>query len=280
MWRSSSHSHDVTLHAQNSHSEISLLPQIYYPSYCTRQPKLSVHFAIAPKNVSAAEDIARALVTGGRARASAVGDHRFPRVYIHAHVSMATSRAETPQRGALASPTLIESDQEIDLRQRQQHNRFLLYAYLILRVSAVSAAGLYSPYSQNSTPFSSASPGDILHVGKLDEVVQCSSYRLHARQTRRQNSSTRCGSVKLLFLVPTPRGKPERRMKEMEHRSGTFFSGISVYASRISIADHGAAKAAAQQQQHSSSSTAAAAQQQWWQRRRGYGRKGRAWIHR
>ena len=146
----------------------------------------------------------------------------------------------------------------------------------------------------------------------------------------------------------------------MEHRSGTFFSGISVYASRISIADRGAAmnpgswssrssstaaaaqqqwwrrrrvavfgpstpgqtrtpneengtpkrdifsglsayyalrisiadraprciadrgtaEAAAQQQQHSSSSTAAAAQQQWWQRRRGYGRKGRARIHR
>ena len=42
-------------------------------------------------------------------------------------------------------------------------------------------------------------------------------------------------------------------MKGMEHRSGTFFSGISVYASRISIADRGAAEAAAQQQQHSSS---------------------------
>ena len=52
----------------------------------------------------------------------------------------------------------------------------------------------------------------------------------------------------------------------MEHRSGTFFSGISVYASRISITDRGAAMnrgswssrssstaAAAQQQQHSSS---------------------------
>ena len=38
--------------------------------------------------------------------------------------------------------------------------------------------------------------------------------------------------------------------------------------------------AAAQEQQHRSSSTAAAAQQQRWQRRRGYGRKGRAWIHR
>ena len=35
------------------------------------------------------------------------------------------------------------------------------------------------------------------------------------------------------------------------------------------IADRGTAEAAAQQQQ-----------QQWWQRRRGYGRKGRAWIHR
>ena len=42
-------------------------------------------------------------------------------------------------------------------------------------------------------------------------------------------------------------------MKEMEHRSEAFFSGLSVYASRISIADRGAAEAGAQQQQHSSS---------------------------
>ena len=39
----------------------------------------------------------------------------------------------------------------------------------------------------------------------------------------------------------------------MEHRCGTFFSGIYVYASRISIADRGTAEAVAQQQQHSSS---------------------------
>ena len=71
--------------------------------------------------------------------------------------------------------------------------------------------------------------------------MQCFLYSLHPREIRRQSSSTRCGSVKLLFLVPAPRGKPERQMKEMEHRSGTFFSGISVYASRISIADRGAA---------------------------------------
>ena len=38
-------------------------------------------------------------------------------------------------------------------------------------------------------------------------------------------SSTRCGSVKLLFFVPALRVKPEPQMKEMEHRSGRFFSG-------------------------------------------------------
>ena len=95
--------------------------------------------------------------------------------------------------------------------------------------------------------------------------MQCFLCSLHPREIRRQSSSTRCGSVKLPFLVPAPRGKPERQMKQMEHRSGTFVSGISVYASRISIADRGAAinrgswssstavEAAAQQQQHSSS---------------------------
>ena len=125
--------------------------------------------------------------------------------------------------------------------------------------------------------------------------MQCFLYSLHPREIRRQ-SSTRCGSVKLLFLVPAPRGKPERQMKEMEHRSGTFFSGIwgkperqmkemehrsgtffsgisaYKYASRISIADRGAAmnrgswssrssSTAAAAQQHSSSSTAAQQQQ-------------------
>ena len=50
-------------------------------------------------------------------------------------------------------------------------------------------------------------------------------YSLHPREIRRQSSSTRYGTVKLLFLVTAPRGKPERQMKEMEHRSGTFFSG-------------------------------------------------------
>ena len=40
--------------------------------------------------------------------------------------------------------------------------------------------------------------------------------------------------MQLLFLVPAPRVKPERQMKEMEHRSGIFFSGLSVY---VCIAD-------------------------------------------
>ena len=93
------------------------------------------------------------------------------------------------------------------------------------------------------------------------------SLTVHPREIRRQSSSTRCGSVKLLFLVPAPRVKPERQMKEMEHRSGTFFrDSLAYYALRVRIADRGTAEAAAQQQS--------------WQRRRGYGRKGRAWIHR
>ena len=42
-------------------------------------------------------------------------------------------------------------------------------------------------------------------------------------------------------LVTAPRGKPERQMKEMEHRSGTFFSGKS--------------RIVEQKEQHSTSST-------------------------
>ena len=36
-------------------------------------------------------------------------------------------------------------------------------------------------------------------------------------------SSSGGGDVELLFLVPASRVKPERQMKKMEHRSGTFF---------------------------------------------------------
>ena len=43
-------------------------------------------------------------------------------------------------------------------------------------------------------------------------------------------------------LVTAPRGKPERQMKEMEHRSGTFFSGESRIVEQ-------------QKEQHSTSST-------------------------
>ena len=68
---------------------------------------------------------------------------------------------------------------------------------------------------------------------------------------------------RVAVLVPAPRVKPERQMKKMEHRSGTFFrdSAYYKYALWISIADRaprciadrGTAEAAAQQQQHSSS---------------------------
>ena len=74
-------------------------------------------------------------------------------------------------------------------------------------------------------------------------------YSLHPREIRRQSSSTRCGSVKLLFLVPAPRGKPERRMKKMEQRSGTFFRD-SLHIMHCESALRTAEAAA--QQQHSS----------------------------
>ena len=94
-----------------------------------------------------------------------------------------------------------------------------------------------------------------------------SSSTAAAAAQQQLHSSSGGGDVELLFLVRAPRVKPERQMKKMEHRSGTFFRD-SLHALRISIANS------------RSSSTAAAAQQQWWQRRRGYGQKGRAWIHR
>ena len=72
-------------------------------------------------------------------------------------------------------------------------------------------------------------------------------YSLHPREIRRQSSSTRRGTVKLLFLVTAPRGKPERQMKEMEHRSGTFFSGESLIVEQQ--------KEGPQKEQHSTSST-------------------------
>ena len=80
--------------------------------------------------------------------------------------------------------------------------------------------------------------------------------------------------------VPAPRVKPERQMKKMEHRNGTFFrdSAYYKYALRISIADR-APRCIADRGTAEAAAAAAAAQQQWWQRRRGYGRKGRAWMH-
>ena len=62
------------------------------------------------------------------------------------------------------------------------------------------------------------------------------------RDSTSELSSTRRGTVKLLFLVTAPRGKPERQMKEMEHRSATFFSGESRIVEQ-------------QKEQHSTSST-------------------------
>ena len=106
-----------------------------------------------------------------------------------------------------------------------------------------------------------------------------SSTAAAARQ--QQRSSSGGGDVELLFLVPAPRVKPERQMKKMEHRSGTFFRDTLHIT--VCIADQHCGSCSAMHRgswNSRSSSTAAAAQQQWWQRRRGYGRKGRAWIHR
>ena len=73
-------------------------------------------------------------------------------------------------------------------------------------------------------------------------------------------SSTRCGSVKLLFSVPAPRVKPERQMKEWNTEAGRCFRD-SLYmhrgsASRIVLRDESRI-VEQQKQQHSSSSTAA-----------------------
>ena len=65
--------------------------------------------------------------------------------------------------------------------------------------------------------------------------------------------------------VPAPRVKPERQMKKMKHRRGTFFRTLCILQVRVCIAisiadrapqyiaDRGTAEAVAQQQQHSSS---------------------------
>ena len=75
-----------------------------------------------------------------------------------------------------------------------------------------------------------------------------------AAAQQQQHNSRGGGDVELLFLVPVPRVKPERQMKEVEHRIGTFCVGLSVYPSWISIiadraprciADRGEAEAAA-----------------------------------
>ena len=70
-------------------------------------------------------------------------------------------------------------------------------------------------------------------------------------QQKQQHSSSGGGDVELLFLVPAPRGKPERQKKKMEHRSGTFLRD-SLHIMHCGSALR-TAEAAAQQQQHSSS---------------------------
>ena len=74
-----------------------------------------------------------------------------------------------------------------------------------------------------------------------------------------------CRRRRVAVLVPAPRVRPERQMKKMEHRSGTFFRTLCILQVRVCIAisiadraprciaDRGTAQAAAQQQKHSSS---------------------------
>ena len=82
-----------------------------------------------------------------------------------------------------------------------------------------------------------------------------------AAAQQQQYSSSGGGDVEVLFLVPAPRVKPERQMKKMEHRSGTFDS-LHITSTRcgsaLRIVLRDASRIVEQQkQQHSSSSTAA-----------------------
>ena len=87
-----------------------------------------------------------------------------------------------------------------------------------------------------------------------------------AAAQQQQRSSSGGGHVELLLLVPAPRVKPERQMKKMEHRSGTFVRDslhIMHCGSALRIVLRDASRIVEQQkQQYISSSTAAAAQQQ------------------
>ena len=120
-----------------------------------------------------------------------------------------------------------------------------------------AASDVYKRQAQHqqhfTNPSSSASPRDILHVenvGKLEEVVRCFSAAQQQWWRRRR----------VAVLVLAPRVKPERQMKKMEHRTGTFFRTLCILQVRVCIADRaprciadrGTAEAVAQQQQHSS----------------------------
>ena len=54
-----------------------------------------------------------------RARVRAEGEHRFPLACTHAQVPTARSGAETGKGGTPAIPTLIRSDEKIDIQRRQ-----------------------------------------------------------------------------------------------------------------------------------------------------------------
>ena len=86
-----------------------------------------------------------------------------------------------------------------------------------------------------------------------------------AAAQQHQYSSSGGGDVELLLLVPAPRVKPERQMKKMEHRSGTFFRDSAYYNLYALRADQHCGSCSAMHRgswNSRSSSTAAAAQQQ------------------
>ena len=116
-----------------------------------------------------------------------------------------------------------------------------------------------------------------------------SSTAAAAQQQQHSSSSTAAvvaATLSCCFGPSTP-GQTRTPNEENGTPKRDLFSGLAAYycrmhcGSALRIVLRDASRIVEQQkQQYSSSSTAAAAQQQWWQRRRGYGRKGRAWIHR
>ena len=116
-----------------------------------------------------------------------------------------------------------------------------------------------------------------MHRGSASRIVLGDESRIVEQQKQQHSSSSAAAAVqqqwwrrrRVAVFGPITPGQTRTPNEENGTAKRDILSGLSAYyALRISIANS------------RSSSTAAAAQQEWWQRRRGYGRKGRAWIHR